>query len=408
MSTLLITNIGNRNIQWKDAYITDSFRSTTEFLLKNFDDYKSEIKLQILDKVFENKKIDKVLLFASDQDKEKSGKFWESDTIHEAGIIKKIIENDFNIPCEVAFFSENVTDSDALVPFYKKNIIERMSQYSDSILCDAGGTTQQKQSLKEVAQWLLKEKLTIIYVTQKDELSAENTIKDGSSEALHTILLYHQVQKLIEHFEYQAAALLLPNLKLLQLAKRFWKREGVNNREVEKLQIDPENWKVVRDLSIAEALWNKNYTEDALLAYHIFMENKVEDIAKEYEMEYKLGKIPKPQEERFRDLKEGSNYTNCEIIKHRVEYNSDAWRWANSFNNVWHFDEEKSGGQKSISDFRNNIAHQGKSYSRETIEKKLPALIEQKKLWHEWLELNEENIFDALNKRIIDEMNVLL
>ena len=183
MSEILISNIGNRNIKYKgknypEYKIKDqSFREWTKQLLEDYDSIKGDLSIEILNKVIENPqhKIDKIYLFASDQPGEHP-----SDTVHEAQILKQLIVEKYGID-DIEIKRQNIplVDSEQLMKYYRKVLksIMRFNNTSSFIICDSGGTPQQKSTLKIIAEFLLRHKeYTTYYVTpdKKDIVEITN------------------------------------------------------------------------------------------------------------------------------------------------------------------------------------------------------------------------------------------
>ncbi len=124
-NTILISNIGNRNISYKGTTyptfskdtkeILGSFREWTEKLWKNFNEEKEYITLNIIDTLLDERKkaIDKIYLFYSDH---QVGERNDQDTLFEAKIMKYLIEEKYQIQVEVKKVNAIVIDNNALLP----------------------------------------------------------------------------------------------------------------------------------------------------------------------------------------------------------------------------------------------------------------------------------------------------
>ncbi len=98
MQNILLANIGNRNITywWKNIdkkYLLEkwsSFYEETKFLYENIEEFKNDIKLNILPNILEKYEVVKIHLFATNQGH-------EYDTYYEAKIIEYFLKNKYSI-----------------------------------------------------------------------------------------------------------------------------------------------------------------------------------------------------------------------------------------------------------------------------------------------------------------------
>ncbi|MEM6806466.1 MAG: hypothetical protein AAF696_34020 [Bacteroidota bacterium] len=213
---ILIANLGNRNILYKGEYHfglakegkTDfSFRSYTQDLWENFETKKSDISLNILDSFLSEKadEIDGLVLFASDQPKSLRR---DQDTIFVGKIIEKLIPEQYpNLAIQVRSLNIPITNNDALLRAYRGHIQQLKAQFPESkfLICDAGGTAQQKSALKIMCEYLLdREDLEVYYVAQGKDYQSK--LEKAPNIEYRKILDAEQIISLMSAAQYKAAA----------------------------------------------------------------------------------------------------------------------------------------------------------------------------------------------------------
>lgn len=227
MNPLLIANLGNRNLLFSGELFdgSDSERNTGSKLFGkqlNFKDlsillledikngqHNVEIKLNILDAFFENghQAFSGVKLIGSDQ---VNAAKQDQDTYWEALIIKYLIEKDYKVECEIEKYEGNVTDNNSLLKFYTSLLNQYKIDYPGvkKIICDAGGTAQQKAALKIAAEFILgKDEFEVYYKPiNSDILELVNQYE------YRKIIVSEQIKSLIEHGNYSGALQVLHDL----------------------------------------------------------------------------------------------------------------------------------------------------------------------------------------------------
>jgi hypothetical protein len=208
MNKILVSNIGNRNITYKGKtynHTTDgTFKEWTQQLLDNFEIEKSNIKIQIIDQFLESKDFNKVILFSSNQVKEAKQ---DQDTLFEAEIMKKLIDEQYGLETQIIEIQSRVIDNDALILFYRQAIrqIKKTNPDSKIIVCDAGGTPQQKSSLKIILEFFLDEDQFEVYYANP----SNGKIEPVPQIQYRRVIQAEQIRKLIEIGEYKSATKLL-------------------------------------------------------------------------------------------------------------------------------------------------------------------------------------------------------
>lgn len=284
MKKILLANIGNRSLVIKREGETatfigndsSSFRDTTESIkqfmltdnanslqnvvLKNEPPF--TVELNILNTLLahrDRKKeedftdITEIHIFVTDQSNDNDG---IRDTIHAGDIVKKLIETptravnihtikgSYTNPC----LTIKPVNTEQLIPWYRKKFEELQKQYQNEkayfVLCDSGGTPQQKAAMKIVAEYFLPEEqyefVNIIEkldkVTGNPSIGKSTLISQKGHTEYKTIIAAQQIELLINQGQYYAAATIagstsLPILQALMLNHhRFnlleFKKEG--------------------------------------------------------------------------------------------------------------------------------------------------------------------------------------
>lgn len=211
---ILIANIGNRSIKYKGQVYSRlelnenrpakqlSFRDWTKQLLDNYEDEKNDIQLNILDTLLDQTdcKPNKVVIIVSDQqDSAHNGQ----DTLYAGEIIKKILSEKYQISAvEIKQITGDVTDENYLLKFYQQFYLELLQSFPDAyfILCDAGGTGQQKTACKLMAEFMLSDEQWTIFYPKED-----GTIVEKTQVEYRNIINKEQAIALVHKSQYEAA-----------------------------------------------------------------------------------------------------------------------------------------------------------------------------------------------------------
>jgi hypothetical protein len=211
---VLITNIGNRNIKYQDKFYSElelkgeqvdtalNFREWTKFLLKNFDNERDNIKLNILNTILDSpsSKPDKVIIIVSNQS---NSEFNAQDTLHEGEIIKKLIHSNYYIEdIEIKELTDDVTNENYLLKFYQSLFSELLHKYCTDTFyfCDAGGTGQQKAASKIMAEFMIPDTQWRILYPKKD-----GNIEEKTQIEYRYIINKEQAISLLRKSQYEAA-----------------------------------------------------------------------------------------------------------------------------------------------------------------------------------------------------------
>ena len=215
MKKILLANIGNRNFLYqgktyyellKDGDIHDDFRSFTEHLWQQYDQIHTELTINILQVILEAKKeeIEKVILFVSDHPTDTRR---DQDTLFAGKILARLIPKHYpEIIVQIHSIQVQITDPNQLLLAYRNFFRQQITAEPERqyLICDAGGTAQQKSSLKIICEYLLdREDFEVYYVAQGKDYQSE--LRLIPPVEYRKILDAEQIIGLIERGEYRGA-----------------------------------------------------------------------------------------------------------------------------------------------------------------------------------------------------------
>lgn len=208
MKKIVLANIGNRNLTYSKQIIPnprpdqpgESFRQRTQVMLTQYDTIEPELDEQILSVLLHDigiELIEKVVLFASDNQIVHDRN--NQDTLFEAQILQKLFAARLGLSVDIITYTRNVTHNDELLQFYRDVLRGYQASPQPIVICDAGGTPQQKAALKIAAEYLLNpEKYQVLYVDNGRVMPVEQV-------EYRRIIDEEQVIALIEHGQYAGA-----------------------------------------------------------------------------------------------------------------------------------------------------------------------------------------------------------
>ncbi len=220
MKNILISNIGNRNLKVNGKFITKifdsennlSFREQTSIIWQKIqkNENKDELEPVIISEVIEKEKNEliKVILFSSDMPETLRN---DQDTVFEGEILCHILKQKYpgiefvNIPVRASVFIH-----DELFRQYRRILSELKSKHKEKhvVYCDAGGTSQQKFSIKIALEYLFDpDQFTVYYVAQ--EQKGISKIMRGESYEYRKIIEMEHISRAIQSSSYQIATELL-------------------------------------------------------------------------------------------------------------------------------------------------------------------------------------------------------
>lgn len=231
MKRVLISNIGNRNIQYKgstyfdfskikkdhpdfvdffksseESHTTLSFKNFTQYLLMNFEREKKYVIPNIIQTLIEEKKetIQHVILYSSNQVNQNRQ---DQDTLYEGELLVKLLSEIYpTIHFENKVLTCAVTHNDALLETYRGEIGDLLERFPNQpfYLCDAGGTAQQKSALKIMFEYMVEKADFEVYYVSKGEGDMSSVEKVEQIE-YRKVIDGEQIRILIQHLQYQAA-----------------------------------------------------------------------------------------------------------------------------------------------------------------------------------------------------------
>lgn len=212
---ILISNIGNRNIRYKNQYFDrklpafasiPSFRAFTRDLLERFDTEKDQIEPQILPALFHHLETvpQRLILFYSDSPE---GVWNEQDTVHEALILEKCFAQQYpGMEVQLMPLKCRVTDTNALMHRYRsyiRRILAEAAPDETFVLCDTGGTAQQKAALKIIFEFMVDDaRYKVFNVNYTDN---QSQVELTESIEYRTVISQEQILALIQTGNYRGA-----------------------------------------------------------------------------------------------------------------------------------------------------------------------------------------------------------
>lgn len=464
MKKLLISNIGNRNLKYRGDFIDkDTFRSKTRELLENYEQEREHLLLNILDVLLNQKKdeIERVILFASNQE----GVHNHQDTVYEAGIMGRKIKEIYGLPTEVKELKCSVVDNNALLQRFRNMLKGIIRTYPDSdfILCDSGGTAQQKSSLKIITEYLLPEdKFRFYHITEQK--GGPSKITEVNQREYRRVIDAEQMIRLIEEGNYQGA-LSIHRLnssekgqdrkveKLLQFAAsrkahllnetiKYAGPQGWKPYEQEKFDflvayskhvavaqnyasfadfIKEEDFFYISELlSIAEYAYLLRDYNQSLLYYQIFVESYLYAVLKlkgydltgndyEKQMDRLVPAINQDASLKAEFARRGlrpdrKGVPTLGLVCQHWEEDETHQQMMQS---IFKINSKLHGRHKDIpglDGLRNSYAHKGNGINTGKIMESIPGWEQIRSSWHRSLGMPDQNIFVQMNKAIIDYM----
>jgi hypothetical protein len=417
MKKALIANIGNRNILYNGQtiraenkgqdYTGDTFYSITKLLyeLQNF----QKITPNILPPLFEkfHAELDRALFIGSEQQPPQS-----QDTYYEALILKEIFSQMYPAITFEVVCTSVVVDMNPLIVFYR-NLLKPFQESGQAvIICDAGGTAQQKMALKIAAEYTLKYRQFEVYNVKQDR-ALQSSLEKVEPIEFRKILDLETALSLVKRGNFEGALSILKNIQcelpiihFIEFVKfRFTLRYeearkiGENNKQIiqgffpkiekflkrEPAEIYTKEFKEVLDrnqffnlreiLLVAQYLYLKRELTDSFLQFHIFAENYLGYLLKKL---YGIDVERSGDRERIRE-KIVSNLKNQAHSFFQLQvllcYESERkLNFANKgiVNELFSLIGGKNNLNNNFSELRNKIVHKGVLTSAEEIENKCP------------------------------------
>ncbi len=456
MKKIILANIGNRNLKYKgETYSVKShggtLREWTKGLLDNFEEVKPDLSINILDVLLDTLKgeVEHAILFSSNQINEEKQ---DQDTLYEAEILNSLITEQYDISVDSSKqVTCKVTDNDALLRFYRKELRAIRQEFPTHkiVICDAGGTAQQKSALKIMAEFLLNESdFEVLYV------NPDGSVEDVAQLEYRRVIETEHLIALIKNGNFEAAEQIasqqgwdklsrlckIGDLRLLNLwsdaqslISKDWTEDSyaflklfrigktsTNYDELKKyLKHKHDFFVICEKLQIAEYyLINNEYTK-AVVAISIFIEAFVNELI-ERNSEFPIVSNYLVAKDR---LLEEVSLNHQDIVaffgnqvrvglplnikfaqkivadkNHSISYILESIGSLNSRIN---------GTFKGIDALRNDVAHRGKGVTKLELYQASPNLNEHISNIKKLLGLPQSNPFEELKCTIINETKVL-
>lgn len=279
---IILANLGNRNINYREKIFSEcsaeeklgalNFRDFTQILLARYEELNDDITLNILPDLIKSQssKPDKIYIFYTDTPQEERN---NQDTVYEADIIiKKMNEQYPSIEIIKYPLKCRPTDTDELMKRYRmylRNIIKNTS-ISDVIICESGGTPQQKFALKIMSEFLFDADILKSFSVEVG--CNDIKIRQQPSIEYKNIIVEEQISALITTGDFSGALTLMkykntsnPNKKLLlilELSHFLMKNDlkkaksVLNGCSIESFAISDVNKKALSGLSLFSHSYN--------------------------------------------------------------------------------------------------------------------------------------------------------
>ena len=458
MKPIILANIGNRNLTYQKQIIPNprhdqpgqSFRERTQEILARYEVVEADLDEQILSVLLTHigvENIEKIVLFASDNQLE--GDRNNQDTIFEARLLQRLFEERLRLQVEIITYTKNVTHNDDLLRFYR-DALQRYNQLDQAVvICDAGGTAQQKAALKITAEYLLKpgqyqvryvDSGKVVPVEQVeyrriiDEEQVAALVKEGqyagalsvyeklsvhNSDALHLLQFLSKRSDLFINDARKHITPLLAAESDILLALSLKKPLG----RIPDTPFDADKWtKLAERLEVAQYRFHQGDWTRTALGLSIFSESVV-NATIEAMSPYKLE----------------SNYTSEAVrLANAVNQDADKLTIKNFFTTQGNQGEVKTGlplhlkyaqmispgtlrqlidqlarlnsrtspdsGGRGIDRLRNDIAHKGRTIRENELMKETPSIREIFQSLRQLLNLPLENTYLTINELLLRKL----
>ena len=171
MPSILIANLGNRNLKYKGQFLDkDNFRELTRQLWENYEAEREHLDPVLLNEHLDENDVARIFLITTDQ---ADPRYRAGDTVHEGAILQRLFVEDFKTwPVELLHYQGNPTIEAEIYPQLKPELLVIANQYPEhSILfLDAGGTPQLKNAVREYLRYAAgPARFRAVYTTPQDE-----------------------------------------------------------------------------------------------------------------------------------------------------------------------------------------------------------------------------------------------
>lgn len=443
MNKILLANIGNRNISYigqndKVNLSGAHFRNSTRYLFENFEKEKVYIKLCILPPLLDmlRPELETVYLFGTNSPE---GEWNLQDTLYEAFLLKALIEEQYEgITVHVIEVPCRVVDINELMRFYRNELSRIQSAHANEqfVLCDAGGTSQQKSSLKIVAEYLISNHRLEMY--NINFVHGKSIPEKIASVEYRKVIDQEQMAALIERYNYSGAKTIYTSNKknqadavtsYLSIAAELFSNEV--NKAIGLARNPPKNlakndvlkslvetdyfkgaikkWEYLFDaaiifrlcliLDIAASYQKLKSWGFTTLYYHIFLERFLLEIIA---TEAGTTDLTKNWTTIKNDIQKGTLFPGItqlagrplqEVYAPTVPAQIDLALSLKDQNILKVITKLRSEHQNQFSGNRNKFAHEGRSLNQEDVKFLLPVF----ETWRKEFDLSSDTIFDQIN-----------
>lgn len=251
MKTVLLVNLGNRNIKYQGHFYrashgsSQSFRDWSRGLLEAYPDNADELEICILDSALDRKElsITTAILFYSDTP-EAEGRN-DQDTLYEAQLLAQLLPRQYpGLEVKLSPLKCIPTDTNALLLRYRNKLKSFRRDYAGAnfIILDAGGTPAMKSSLKIICEFMLDPTAYEVYYASL-EADGKSKLQRMPPIEYRGIIQAENAISLCAKAEYRAACEILGHdpfapapeaaiarVLLLAQARKDLKTKGISER----------------------------------------------------------------------------------------------------------------------------------------------------------------------------------
>ncbi|MGB3618325.1 MAG: hypothetical protein WBA12_09410 [Catalinimonas sp.] len=211
---LLLANVGNRNLLYDGQPIPEhlrahapnqTFKAFTRHLLDDYAAHAPRLAVNILNALIDEKRgeLSEVVLFASNQTSEA---YQDQDTLYAGELLARKITEAYGLPARCVELRCGVTNNEQLMRTYRSKYKEILREHPDErfLLCDAGGTAQQKAAFKIMAEYLFDtDAYEVFYVAWK---GGRSVVEPVPTVEYRRIIGLEQIDALNRRGNYRGAA----------------------------------------------------------------------------------------------------------------------------------------------------------------------------------------------------------
>lgn len=212
MPSILIANLGNRNLKYRGEFLDkDNFRDLTQNLWENYETERAHFDPVLLNEHLDDQQVEQIYLITTDQ---ADSRYRAGDTLHEGAILQRLFAEDFpGWPIELLPYQGNPTVEAEIYSQLKPWLLALVNKYPTHkvIFLDAGGTPQLKNAVREYLRYAAgSARFLTVYITPQDER------KEIDQTYHQRYQLLTAAYQFVERHQYRAAYEVLRPLKKTQ------------------------------------------------------------------------------------------------------------------------------------------------------------------------------------------------